>query len=130
MDISKNILNNMLNLVNDTYASSKDDRHKLHKIEWSGETDTPSILGESEIRADAIVGIVRKHVRIDTTNKDEDLKILKRYGIYKSPILRNWLLDEGDNFKDFTAYLNMLELMRLTLIEVMYNVPDCDEMKA
>ena len=114
---SKYIINILVDLVNEAYCLCKDDRHKIHEVEWLSQNNSISILGESEIRADAIIGIARSYIRDSLKDKVKRIEVLENYCIYNSSVLGNWLITEGENFKKFSTYLHYLENLRLTLKE-------------
>jgi hypothetical protein len=111
----KRILQALINIVIESYNLSKDDRKDLHQLEWGEDDKKPSILGEAEIRADAIIGLSKRFIKSRVDNKVDALKVLNNYGVYCSNILLSWLLDEGDKYKKFSLYLHQLEHLRLVL---------------
>lgn len=117
IDMLKKLLQVLLIRVNEAYQSSKDDRKKIHKIEWEVDDGT-SILGESEIRAGAVIGLVKQYIDSTITDKEDALLTLRKYSVYRSPDLLKWLLKEGNEFSNFTLYLENLEHLRLTLQEI------------
>ncbi|MDM8522335.1 hypothetical protein QUF80_03095 [Desulfococcaceae bacterium HSG8] len=117
-EMKKTMLQVMLKKIDEEYQSCRQDRHKLHKLEWEGEESEPSILGEVEVIADTVIGLVKTYLEIGAKNKGETVTMLQNYSIYKSPVLLRWLLGEGRNFNHFALYMTNVEHLRMTFSEM------------
>ncbi len=115
----KTLLQIMLIKIDEEYQSCQQDRHKLHKLEWEGKESEPSVLGEVEVRADTVIGLVKTHLKIGVKDKGETVAMLQKYSIYNSPVLLRWLLEEGRNFNHFASYMTNIEHLRMTFLEMM-----------
>lgn len=115
MNESRKIIEVILKLVEDSYRSSEQERKKLHNKEWEEFADSPSILGETEIRADVIIGYVKCYIKEGLKRDDEVISVLHKYRIMNSKALSLWLLNERFNYPNFTLYLHHLEYLGLTL---------------
>lgn len=100
------------------YQQSILERKQLHQIEWDAQDGAPSILGEVEVKSDAIAGctswIDRKGCVKNVTRL---IGILKQYSIYESPILIRWLVEDGKDYPMFSTYVHLCEHVRMLLLE-------------
>jgi hypothetical protein len=92
------------------YQRSKSERAMLHQQEWDASSRDGSVLGEAEMRTDAVFGVAREllRVRVDFASRD----ILERAAIFRSGTLQKWLHDDGPRFPEFAAYLAAVEHLR------------------
>jgi hypothetical protein len=105
-------------LVTEAYISAVNDRSKLHQIEWENGDDNQSVLVEAEIRKNYVIGLALGYIKHGNfTGQEHHFKEIDEHGVYNSPLLLDWLVNEGNNYKTFALYLHYTELLRLTLSE-------------
>lgn len=115
----KDLISLLAEQVNEAFFLSKSDRRKLHDIEWEGGQNSPSILGETEVRASNIFGYATQCLKPNFKEINKVVDGLKKDGIYDSSVLLTWLLNEGDDFNQFTLYIQKLEHLRLSMIDLL-----------
>lgn len=111
-DIYRKMLAVLLDLLEVAFTSSSVNRKSLHEIEWEAEEGSPSILGEVEVRADSVIGIVRTCLKRQPESIHELIYTLEASSIYQSEILVNWLVRCGDGFPDYFRYMMAIENLR------------------
>lgn len=111
--VYRNFVNVLINVFEQAYFDSLSDRKHLHDIEWNSEDDTPSILGEVEVRADAIMGIAKTCLKKEPNNREELIDILLNNSVYSSESIVAWVASEGTSFCDFLRYIESIENLRM-----------------
>lgn len=123
----RRLLQLLLDFVKIEYQKSHQDRKQLHDEEWEAEEQEFSILGEAEIRADAVIGIVRNYLfnpHFDTKSAQETLY---EYSIYNSKVLMSWLSEHKESYIQFTAYLHAIEHLRLVALDSFRKINELDK---
>lgn len=100
--------------VNRSYDCSKEDRKQLHEQEWQAPAGT-SVLGEVEVRVDAILGALSTIQRKQPT-REKALHTLLNGSMFGSPTIRSWMLTQRQKYYDFAAYIHAVEYLRLVLL--------------
>ncbi|WP_044617283.1 hypothetical protein [Gynuella sunshinyii] len=111
----------LLKFLELAFSRSANDRKRLHDIEWEAEEGAPSVLGEVEVRADAVIGIVRTHLKRQTNNIDEVVEALRAGSIYESESIVRWIASDGDNFHEFLCYIEAIENLRTSMMTFLKN---------
>ncbi|MCX4030267.1 hypothetical protein H0A36_28920 [Endozoicomonas sp. SM1973] len=110
------VLEILLISLEESFSNSSSDRKRLHDLEWGAEEDVPSILGEVEVRADLVIGIVRTFLKKKPDNTVELIKILQENSIYNSDSIVNWIAVDGNKFRKFLCYVETVESLRMSII--------------
>ncbi len=100
----------LLNEVLRAYANCEAERAKLHEVEWSSGEDSPSVLGEAEVLADAVAGVVQTMLTRGAGPKHPG--VLAKLGTHRSPTLHEWLTQSDSEYPAFAVYLQTVELLR------------------
>ncbi len=116
MDDTYRVLSILLRFLEIAYTNSSVNRKNLHEIEWKAEESSPSILGEIEVRADAVIGITRGCLKRKPGEIDKLIDTLEVNSVYQSEFLVHWLAYNGDDFPDFLLYITAIENLRLGTI--------------
>lgn len=112
------ILERMADNLNKSYQSCSSDRGQLSKIEWDLGPESPSVLGEMELKTDTLMGYVRSVIHAGKiSNKTEVLRELKKNSIYDSMTISSWMKDEGQKYKKYAEYLLCYEELRKVFID-------------
>lgn len=102
------------------FQRSRNDRAKLHEIEFEADESTPWVSIEMKIIADSVAGIAhsctKARWRKDMT-KEEAIDFLKSQSIFFRKDLVNWIGTEGPNFPDFLGYMLSTECVRVAAIK-------------
>lgn len=110
----------MLDEVLRHHSEFRQERKKLHEIEWNAGDDAPSVLGEAEIRATAVVGTASLCLQqIGPKNLQDHWNALSNVTIYGSKTLSDWMKLHSTEFPGFTAYLQAVEYLRALLMKTM-----------
>lgn len=115
--LDRPVLEFLLGEVQDSYARSKVDRARLHGREWESEEDSASVLGEAEIRADFVVGIVRTWLAIGVDGSERDG--LVEQSVHRSPTLHGWLATDAAVYPQFAAHVQAVEHLRAAALRVL-----------
>jgi len=105
-------LSSLVQRVDAAFRNSAADRRRLHDSEWRAGDDTPSVLGEVEVRADAVRGIVLTRLAVGRHETTKLIDIVTSSCFAGSPLLSSWLADESVRFPAFASYLRALEDLR------------------
>lgn len=116
MNINAKALNVLLDFLELAFRNSAINRKKLHEIEWKAEEGSPSILGEVEVRADAVIGIARTYLKKRPENINELVDALEVNSIYQSELLVGWLAANGEDYQEFLGYIAAIENLRMGTI--------------
>ena len=84
----------MLSNLEKQYQNCKQDRKKLHNLEWGNRDVSCSLLGEAEVRADAVIGIVDRYGRHLSGQ-------FKSPGRFCTVNLKGFAVISGDDLHDF-----------------------------
>lgn len=108
-------INEILLVVDKTYCMSREERAKIHEVEWI--EDLPfSILGEVELLHDKTVGIA--HHCVKNQNVESNLILnLERENIFRSKAFMNWIANNGDKYPNYLIYLLTINSLRLAVCE-------------
>jgi hypothetical protein len=113
---SEVILEIVQDFVSRSYDCSKEDRKRLHEQEWQASAST-SVLGEVEVRVDAILGalstIQKKH-----PTREKVLHTLLHGSMFGSLTIRTWMLTQRHSYASFAAYIHAVEYLRLALLDM------------
>ncbi|OUS24652.1 hypothetical protein A9Q99_24100 [Gammaproteobacteria bacterium 45_16_T64] len=110
------ILEILLKYLEVVFSSSSEDRKRLHDIEWEAEDDSPSILGEVEVRADTVIGIARTCLKRRPENISKLVYTLKESSVYQSDSIVSWLAVNGGDYQNFIGYMAAIENLRIGTI--------------
>ena len=113
MKIYEKVLNVLLKFLELAFTASTLNRKSLHEIEWEAEEGSPSVLGEIEVRADAVIGIARTCLKKRPENINELLDTLEASSIYQSELLVGWLAASGEDYQEFLGYITAIENLRM-----------------
>ncbi len=114
----KQLLELLLDFVKIEYQRSSQDRRLLHDEEWEASEQMSSILGEAEVRADAVIGVVRSYLFSQNFDTQSACETLQRYSVYDSQVLMLWLLKHTTGHARFVAYLHAIEHLRLVALNI------------
>lgn len=107
----------LLDEVDHSFRDSKDERKRLHEIEWAAGEEAASILGEAEIRMDFVIGVVQTWLEYGYEKDRRD--DLMRYSIHCSSILHDWLKEHSADYPRFAVFLQVVELLRVVALRVL-----------
>ena len=124
---TKQLLELLLDFVKAEYQQSRQDRKHLHDEEWQAGEQAPSILGEAEIRADAVIGVVRGYLFSQNFDTKSARETLHKYSVYDSKVLMPWLLKHAESHAQFVAYLHAIEHLRLVALDSFDEVGELDK---
>jgi len=113
-DFQRKTLQVLLNKIDLLFKETKNERKKLHVIEWEGDDDLPSILGEAELFSDKIVGLSLSCVDENTKQISEVKKMLESNSLYQIDDLVKWIANDSHEFPVFTNYLFLVENLRVS----------------
>jgi hypothetical protein len=102
----------LLDEVNRSYSRCSEERKKLHEVEWDAGADSLSILGESEVRMNFVVGTVRSWLAGGQYFGDR--KDFAARSLHHSATLHSWIVKESVSYPRFAAYLQAIEHLRAT----------------
>lgn len=110
-------LERILAEVDAAYSDSASERRKLYEQEWSQPAQSVSILGESEVYVDTVVGSVRSVMRrAADVDHGPALSSLRAASIYTRATLLDWLRTEAERFPAFARYLASVEYLRTSAL--------------
>lgn len=119
IELYSKVLEVLLKLLDSAFSNSSSNRKRLHDIEWDEEDSSPSILGEVEIRADAVIGIARACLEKDHIDISEFIDILEANSVYGSEAIVNWVANDGGDFQEFLQYLAAVENLRTGMMALL-----------
>jgi hypothetical protein len=126
---TKQLLELLLEFVKVEYQRSRQDRQHLHEEEWQAGEQAPSILGETEVRADAVIGVVRGYLFSQNFDTKSAREILHRYSVYDSKVLMSWLLKHTESRTQFVAYLHAIEHLRRVALDSFDEADELDQVR-
>jgi hypothetical protein len=93
-----------------SFARCAEERKQLHEVEWSAGGGAPSVLGETETRADFVIGLVRGWLvsRLAIGHGGQ----LAAQSIHRSKTLHNWMANDSAAYPQFAAYVQAVEHLR------------------
>lgn len=113
MNVYENALKVLLTFLELAFTASALNRKKLHELEWQAEEGSPSVLGEIEVRADAVIGISRRCLKKHPENINELVDKLEASSIYQSEVLVGWIAAHSEDYQEFLGYIAAVENLRM-----------------
>lgn len=116
-EVDRDALVSVLSHAERAYERTKAERRVLHQQEWEASSRAAgSVLGEAEMRTDAIFGIVRELLSVGVDSAARDT--LDRAALVRSRTLQKWLHDEATGFPEFAAFLAAVEHLRALALRI------------
>jgi hypothetical protein len=100
-------LREALNRVNDTFAASSIERAALHAVEIQGGDAMWSVLAETELAMDEVVGLTRSWIKRGAVRKSA-LRALTPWEPFRS-----WLEEKSATYPVFAEHVGAVERLRL-----------------
>lgn len=100
--------------VTEAYARAEEERSEIHRLEWDAGEDTASVLGESEVWCDSVLGVADAFRR--GRSPKSPVAGLSCASLWKSKTLGSWIVNDSSKFPRFTEYLTLVECLRVALV--------------
>lgn len=103
---------------NESFDKCKSDRAKLNEIEYEGNSEFASLLGNIELSSDAVAGFATAIIDGKSIVIDNPIDALYKSSVFQPEAFARWITLHGSEYRDFCNYVASVEFLRMALLVI------------